>query len=92
MGNTVGSLLSRWCPGAEWIAGCASSHFVRLSPLQPSATPIRLVRPHVLYEYADPDLEALSSGQKMLLRMGAGNAEQVKQTLRQLRAQIATAP
>ena len=51
--------------------------------------PIRLVQPHVLYEFADPELEALSSGQKMLLRMGAGNAAQVKMTLQQFRARIA---
>ena len=51
--------------------------------------PIRLVRPHVLYEFSDPELEALSSGQKMLLRIGGDHAAQVKQTLRQLRAIIA---
>lgn len=49
----------------------------------------RLVRPHVLYEYADPGLEALSSGQKFLLRMGADNAARTKQALEQLRAHIA---
>ncbi len=50
----------------------------------------RLVRPHVLYEYADPELEALSSGQKLLLRMGADNAARTKQALEQLRARIAS--
>jgi len=50
--------------------------------------PIRLVRPHVLYKFADPELEALSSGQKMLLRMGEDHAAQVKQTLRQFRKLI----
>jgi hypothetical protein len=51
--------------------------------------PIRLVRPHVLYKFADPELEALSSGQKMLLRMGDDHAAQVKQGLRQFRTLIA---
>ena len=51
--------------------------------------PIRLVRPHVLYEFADPELEALSSGQKLLLRMGADNAVRVLEALRALRARIA---
>jgi hypothetical protein len=51
--------------------------------------PIRLVRPHVLYEFADPGLEALSSGQKLLLRMGADNAASIKSMLRELRGQLA---
>ena len=51
--------------------------------------PIRLVRPHVLYEFADPDLEALSSGQKLLLRMGSEHAAEIKRVLRELRALIA---
>jgi len=50
--------------------------------------PIRLVRPHVLYTFSDPTLEALSSGQKMLLRMGNDHAAQVKQPLRQFRTLI----
>jgi hypothetical protein len=51
--------------------------------------PIPLVRPHVLYEYADPRLEALSSGQKLLLRMGNDNATRVRQKLAELRVLIA---
>ena len=54
----------------------------------PGTTP-QLVRPHVLFEYADPELEALSGGQKLLLRMGADNATRTKQALEQLRARIA---
>jgi hypothetical protein len=50
--------------------------------------PIELVRPHVMYEYSDPDLEALSSGQKLLLRMGSENASQIKRTLSELRQRI----
>ena len=50
--------------------------------------PIRLDRPHVLYTFSDPALEALSSGQKMLLRMGSDHAARVKQALRSFRTLI----
>ena len=50
---------------------------------------VRLVRPHVLYEFADPDLEVLSSGQKLLLRMGSEHAQTVKDRLRDIRNRIA---
>lgn len=53
--------------------------------------PIRLVQPHVLYEFADPGLEALSSGQKLLLRMGPDRAARVKTVLESIRARIAQA-
>jgi hypothetical protein len=51
--------------------------------------PIRLVQPKVLYRYADPELEALSAGQKALLRMGPENAARIKAKLRAVRAEIA---
>ncbi len=47
---------------------------------------VALVRPHVLYEYADPDLEDLSSGEKLLIRMGSDNRARVKEALREFRA------
>lgn len=50
--------------------------------------PLELVRPKVLYEFADPNLEALSWGQKILLRMGPDNAAIVRVKLRALRAEI----
>lgn len=53
-------------------------------------TPVELVRPHVLYEFRDPQLESLSSGQKLLIRMGNDNADAVKRTLRELRAYVTT--
>jgi hypothetical protein len=53
---------------------------------------IVLVRPNVMYQFADPNLEDLSAGQKTLLRMGPQNAAIVKAKLRELRAQIASAP
>jgi hypothetical protein len=52
--------------------------------------PLTLVRPNVLYEFSDPDLERLSSGQKLLLRMGTDHALVIKQVLRLLRSRIAS--
>lgn len=52
--------------------------------------PVALVRPNVLYLFADPELEGRSSGQKLLLRMGAQHTVSIKQTLRALRAAVAT--
>ncbi|MGQ0621201.1 MAG: DUF3014 domain-containing protein [Panacagrimonas sp.] len=54
------------------------------------AEPIPLVRPKVLYLYADPELEESSSGQKALLRLGQSNAAVIKARLREIRAAIAT--
>jgi len=51
--------------------------------------PVQLTRPHVLYEYSNAKLEALSSGQKFMLRMGNENAERLQQTLRDIRPRIA---
>lgn len=50
--------------------------------------PVRLLRPHVLYEFADAELEALSSGQKLLVRMGSVHTTTIKQVLTRLRALI----
>jgi hypothetical protein len=49
---------------------------------------IALVRPNVMYQYADPMLEGLSAGQKVLLRMGPQNEAIVKAKLKELRAAI----
>jgi hypothetical protein len=54
--------------------------------------PVRLTQPRVFYEFADPELEARSAGQKLLLRMGNANAAQIKAKLRELRTEIATRP
>lgn len=54
--------------------------------------PVQLVRPKVLYLYADPALEARSAGQKILMRMGAENARRVKLKLREIRGRIAAMP
>jgi Protein of unknown function (DUF3014) len=54
--------------------------------------PIRLAQPHVLYEYADADLESLSAGDKAMLRIGRDNAARVKAKLREIRALVAASP
>lgn len=51
--------------------------------------PLELVRPNVVYEFADPLLEARSAGQKLLMRIGPENAARVKAQLRALRRRIA---
>ena len=50
--------------------------------------PIKLVQPKVLYQFADPKLEALSAGQKIMIRMGAANAAKVKAKLAEIRALV----
>ena len=47
--------------------------------------PIALAQPKVLYEFADPDLESRSAGQKIMMRMGADNEAKVKAKLREIR-------
>jgi hypothetical protein len=55
--------------------------------------PVQLIQPRVLYEFADPKLEGLSVGQKILVRMGADNRVKVKAKLREIRdALVAKAP
>lgn len=54
------------------------------------AQPVRLTQPSVLFHYADPELESLSAGQKMLIRMGPDNAAIVKDKLREVRVQVTT--
>ena len=50
--------------------------------------PVKLVQPHVLYNFADPSLEARSAGQKILMRMGSGNAAKIKAKLREIKQQV----
>jgi hypothetical protein len=47
--------------------------------------PVAVVQPHVLYQFADPNLESLSAGQKIMLRMGTNNSSQVRTKLREIR-------
>jgi len=53
---------------------------------------VELVRPNVLYEYADPALEGRPAGQKLLIRIGPENAAVVKAKLMELRADLTGAP
>ncbi|MET0964590.1 MAG: DUF3014 domain-containing protein [Noviherbaspirillum sp.] len=50
--------------------------------------PVRLTQPHVLYKFADPQLESASAGHKIMLRMGSQNALVVKAKLREIRAEL----
>ena len=53
--------------------------------------PIDLVRPNVMYQFADPTLEARPAGQKLLLRMGPDNAAAIKAKLTEMRALLTAA-
>ncbi len=53
--------------------------------------PIELAQPKVVYVFADPKLESLPAGQKILLRLGRDNAAAVRAKLREFRAQIVRA-
>jgi hypothetical protein len=50
--------------------------------------PIALARPSVMYEFADPELESRSAGQKLLIRMGTDNAKAIKDKLKELRSEL----
>ncbi|HEX3915281.1 MAG TPA: DUF3014 domain-containing protein [Steroidobacteraceae bacterium] len=50
--------------------------------------PIALVRPNVMYTFADATLEARPAGEKLLIRMGPENARIIKAKLAELRAAI----
>lgn len=50
-----------------------------------------LMRPKVHYEFADPDLETRSAGQKIMLRLGPDNAARVKAKLILIRREIIAA-
>jgi Protein of unknown function (DUF3014) len=54
--------------------------------------PLTSQRPWVRYEFADPALEALPAGSKMLLRMGPDHARRLKLKLAEWRRAVATAP
>ncbi len=62
---------------------------LRLTEVKGPLAPGAGERPWTRYEFADPALEALPAGSKMLLRMGPAHAEKLKAQLRALRAEIA---
>jgi Protein of unknown function (DUF3014) len=50
--------------------------------------PIELVQPKVFYQYADPKLEDLSAGQKLMIRLGPANERSLKAKLRDFRTEL----
>jgi hypothetical protein len=41
-----------------------------------------------LYQFADPNLEDLSAGQKIMIRLGSENAARIKARLRDVRREL----
>jgi hypothetical protein len=54
--------------------------------------PYPSVRPWVRYQFADPQLERLAAGQKVLLRMGVVNERRLKAKLAELRKELLPPP
>lgn len=54
--------------------------------------PVQLKKPEAFYLYVDGDLEALTAGQKILIRMGPENASRVKAKLREFRQVLSQEP
>ena len=50
--------------------------------------PIKLIRPKVMYQFADPQLEARSAGQKIMIRIGRENAAIIKAKLQEVRREL----
>jgi hypothetical protein len=50
--------------------------------------PVKLVQPNVYFQYADPDLEARSIGQRILMRLGSKNELSVKAKLGEIRQEL----
>jgi len=53
--------------------------------------PVAPARPWVRYEYADPKVESLTAGQKMLLRTGPVNQKRLKAKLAEFRRELTAA-
>jgi hypothetical protein len=54
--------------------------------------PVYVTQPRILYEFADPALEELSAGQKVLVRIGVDNERRIKAKLRDIRTALAAEP
>jgi hypothetical protein len=54
--------------------------------------PLRPERPWVLYEFVDPNLQSLSSGQRALVRMGWVNERRIKTRLAEVRRLVTAGP
>ena len=53
------------------------------------AEPVLLTQHNVIYQFADPKLERLSAGQKIMIRMGSDNAAKLKAKLQEFRNSFA---
>lgn len=62
-----------------------------LAAPEPQGT-LQLVQPKVFYDFADPKLQALSAGQKIMVRVGPDNERRLKAVLRKLRALLVNKP
>lgn len=51
--------------------------------------PIKLVQPKYFYQYADPDTEALSIGERIMLRLGNKNLKIVRNKLNEIKQELA---
>jgi hypothetical protein len=50
--------------------------------------PVYLSQPKVMFEFSEPDLEQLSAGQKILVRVGIDNEMRLKSKLREIRKAV----
>ena len=92
----LAALLTSLVIAREWERGTMEQLIATPVPAAPPAVALVQVkgevpstRPWVRYEYADPQLEALSAGQKILLRMGADNQRRLQAKLVDLRGRVA---
>lgn len=60
--------------------------------LTPIHGPLRPERPWILYEFDAPELQKLSAGQKILLRMGPVNLRRLKAKLVEIRGLVTASP
>jgi hypothetical protein len=74
-------------PAEEPLATLRDAVAMMLATPEPD-TPVELVRPKVLYRFADPALEALPPLQKQLIRMGPDHVRRIKAYLRQVAAAL----
>ena len=50
--------------------------------------PVYVSQPRIMFEFVDPDLEELSAGQKILVRVGIDNELRLKAKLREIRKSL----
>jgi hypothetical protein len=50
--------------------------------------PVQLLQPKVFYTFADENLEALSGGQKLMIRIGRSNAGRIKSWIQNVRQEL----